>query len=305
MQQDNDYLVEQRIGSGSFGSIFLGTCKKTGEKVAIKLESLETKHPQLPNEYEIYQTLRGMEGIPEIKWFGIQGEYRVLVMELLGFNLEELFNKCQRTFSLKTVLMLAEQLINRIAYLHSRNIIHRDIKPENFVVDYGVQTKVVRVIDFGLSLKFQEAIPYEENQTFTGTAKFASINTHLGIQQAHRDDMESVGFILIYFIRGKLPWSHIEATNYRQKMNYICEKIVETSVPDLCRGLPPEFQTYLEYCRGLEFEERPDYDYIKELFRNLAKENGITYDFIFDWDLKELDSIDDEATYTIPSFIHK
>uniref|UniRef100_A0A8C2SGM0 non-specific serine/threonine protein kinase n=1 Tax=Capra hircus TaxID=9925 RepID=A0A8C2SGM0_CAPHI len=181
----NKYRLGRKIGSGSFGDIYLGANIASGEEVAIKLECVKTKHPQLHIESKFYKMMQGGVGIPSIKWCGAEGDYNVMVMELLGPSLEDLFNFCSRKFSLKTVLLLADQMISRIEYIHSKNFIHRDVKPDNFLMGLGKKGNLVYIIDFGLAKKYRDArthqhIPYRENKNLTGTARYASINTHLG-----------------------------------------------------------------------------------------------------------------------------
>jgi len=229
-------------------------------------------------------------GIPLIKWCGAEGDYNVLVMDLLGPSLEDLFNFCSRKFSLKTVLLLADQMVSRIDFIHSKNFIHRDIKPDNFLMGLGRKGNLVYIIDFGLAKKYRDArthqhIPYRENKNLTGTARYASINTHLGIEQSRRDDMESLGYVLMYFNRGSLPWQGLKAATKRQKYERISEKKMSTPIEDLCKGFPVEFTTYLTYCRSLRFDDKPDYSYLRQLFRNLFHRQGFTYDYIFDWNM--------------------
>uniref|UniRef100_A0A8C6SEJ8 non-specific serine/threonine protein kinase n=1 Tax=Neogobius melanostomus TaxID=47308 RepID=A0A8C6SEJ8_9GOBI len=286
----NKYRLGRKIGSGSFGDIYLGSNIATGEEVAIKLECVKTKHPQLHIESKFYKMMQGGVGIPSIKWCGAEGDYNVMVMELLGPSLEDLFNFCSRKFSLKTVLLLADQMISRIEYIHSKNFIHRDVKPDNFLMGLGKKGNLVYIIDFGLAKKYRDArthqhIPYRENKNLTGTARYASINTHLGIEQSRRDDLESLGYVLMYFNLGSLPWQGLKAATKRQKYERISEKKMSTPIEVLCKGYPSEFSTYLNFCRSLRFDDKPDYSYLRQLFRNLFHRQGFSYDYVFDWNM--------------------
>ncbi|XP_057596862.1 casein kinase I isoform X5 [Hippopotamus amphibius kiboko] len=302
----NKYRLGRKIGSGSFGDIYLaadglglqwavgkprlGANIASGEEVAIKLECVKTKHPQLHIESKFYKMMQGGVGIPSIKWCGAEGDYNVMVMELLGPSLEDLFNFCSRKFSLKTVLLLADQMISRIEYIHSKNFIHRDVKPDNFLMGLGKKGNLVYIIDFGLAKKYRDArthqhIPYRENKNLTGTARYASINTHLGIEQSRRDDLESLGYVLMYFNLGSLPWQGLKAATKRQKYERISEKKMSTPIEVLCKGYPSEFSTYLNFCRSLRFDDKPDYSYLRQLFRNLFHRQGFSYDYVFDWNM--------------------
>ncbi|OAY27107.1 casein kinase 1-like protein 1 [Manihot esculenta] len=284
----NKFRLGRKIGSGSFGEIYLGTNIQTNEEVAIKLEGVKTKHPQLLYESKLYRILQGGTGIPNVRWFGVEGEYNVLVMDLLGPSLEDLFNFCSRKLSLKSVLMLADQMINRVEFVHSKSFLHRDIKPDNFLMGLGRRANQVYMIDFGLAKKYRDSsthqhIPYRENKNLTGTARYASMNTHLGIEQSRRDDLESLGYVLMYFLRGSLPWQGLKAGTKKQKYEKISEKKVSTSIEALCRGYPTEFASYFHYCRSLRFDDKPDYAYLKRIFRDLFIREGFQFDYVFDW----------------------
>ncbi|CAL0312499.1 unnamed protein product [Lupinus luteus] len=282
------FKLGRKIGSGSFGEIYLATHIDTFEIVAVKIENSKTKHPQLLYEAKLYNILQGGSGIPSIKWFGVDGEENVLVIDLLGPSLEDLFVYCGRKFSLKTVLMLADQMITRVEYVHSKGYLHRDIKPDNFLMGLGRKANQVYIIDYGLAKRYRDSttnrhIPYRENKNLTGTARYASCNTHLGIEQSRRDDLESLGYVLLYFLRGSLPWQGLKAATKKQKYDKICEKKLSTPIEVLCKSHPVEFASYFHYCHSLMFEQRPDYGFLKRLFRDLFAREGYEFDFVFDW----------------------
>ena len=283
--------ADEPVATNSLGKLVPWSSRagaRSGEEVAVKLESVKTKHPQLLYESKLYRLLAGGIGIPNVRWFGVEGEFNILVMDLLGPSLEDLFNFCSRKFSIKTVLMLADQLIARTENLHAKCFIHRDIKPDNFLMGLGKRANQVYMIDFGLAKKYRDSrthqhIPYREHKNLTGTARYASLNTHLGIEQSRRDDMESMGYVLLYFLRGSLPWQGLKAQTKREKYDKISDKKYSTPIEVLCKGFPSEFATYLNYCRSLRFDEKPDYAYCRKLFRDLFVREGYIYDYVFDW----------------------
>nr|VDD21250.1 unnamed protein product [Brassica rapa] len=251
------YRLGRKIGSGSFGEIYIGTDTQTNEEVAIKLESVKTPHPQLSHEFRIYSILHLQGGgmIPNMRWYG--------------------------RFTLKTVLMVADQMINRLEFVHSKSYLHRDLKPGNFLMGLPRRADQVYIIDFGLAKKYRDGlthrhIPYRENKSFIGTPSYVSVNTHLGIEQSRRDDMESLGYVLMYFLKGSLPWQGLKREKILVKKGF-------TSVEELCRGYPTEFASYFRHCRSLRFDDKPDYAYLKRLFRDLFIRQGFQFDYVFDW----------------------
>ncbi|KAK2158872.1 hypothetical protein LSH36_162g03099 [Paralvinella palmiformis] len=288
--------VLKKINGGSFGEIFLGKLMSTGQKVVVKLERQNCKCPQLLFEGSVYRHLEGGPGIPETYWFGMHDPlYSVLVMELLGPSLQELFIYCQRKFSLKTVLMLIDEMITIMEFFHRKSYLHRDIKPDNFMIGRNEKSDRLYIIDYGLSKKFtrHKFIPHPHcplAHGLVGTARYASIHAHLGRDDGPRDDMESMGYMWVYFLKGKLPWQGIPIGNKREKFHKIKEMKIETPLETLCENLPGEFMTYLTYCRHMRVDDIPNYVHIKDLFVSLATKEGIAYDKRYDWVIRQEES---------------
>lgn len=284
------YRVGKKIGEGSFGVVFEGVNVLTNTPMAIKFEPRKSEAPQLRDEYRSYRTLNGTLGVPQVHHFGQEGLHNVLVIDLLGPNLEDLFDLCGRKFSIKTVCMAAKQMITRVQSIHDKSLIYRDIKPDNFLI--GVpghkNANTIHIIDFGMAKHYRDPktkvhIPYRERKSLSGTARYMSINTHLGREQSRRDDLESLGHVFMYFLRGGLPWQGLRAATNKQKYEKIGEKKQTTPIEELCEGFPEEFAIYMNYVRKLGFEEAPDYDFLRELFTKVLKTLGEPDDGVFDW----------------------
>ena len=265
------YRLDKIIGKGSFGCVFHGTNIKDNSEVAIKLEMKNLKDHLLELECNFLLLLKGY-GIPDVKSYGRSGQLYALVLELLGINLKELKN-LKKNFSLKDISMLATQIIDRIEYVHSKYIVHRDIKPENFLLGYK-NSSTIYIIDFGISKKYRSSrtgkhILCSKTGKMFGTIRYCTYNASRGLEQSRRDDLESIGHMLIYLAKGYLPWINLREGNIKKNYLQMLKLKKNTSPKTLCKNLPNEFVEYLEYCKNLKFEENPDYEYLRNLFRKI------------------------------------
>lgn len=284
------FKLRHKLGSGSFGDVYLCKDLETGKELACKLEDKDADHGALLKlEHKIYSELHDAgftDGVPRIYWMGVEHGWRAMVMDALGTALDELLDDCGDQFSLKTVLMLAGQMITRVENLHRIGFIHRDIKPENFLMGRGRHRDCVYLVDMGLAKRFLrsgEHIPYKDNKSLTGTARYASANALAGVEQSRRDDLISLGYVFLYLLRGHLPWQGLKAAKRKEKYAKITELKQTIPFEELCEGFPTEFVDYFRYCTDLDFAQEPDYDYLRRLFNDLYKRLGYTFDGKFDW----------------------
>ncbi|ORZ14715.1 kinase-like protein [Absidia repens] len=279
------------LGQGSFGIIYEGLNQTSNKPVAIKFETCDAEVPQLRLEYEIYKVLSGIVGIPKVHFFGVEGIDYCMVMDLLGPSLEDLFEMCGRQFSLKTVVGVGQEMVTLLQAVHDRHFIFRDVKPDNFLIGDLSNPETVNhlhLIDFGMAKRYRDPkthqhIPFKEKKSLSGTARYMSINTHCGKEQSRRDDLESLCHVLLYFLRGSLPWQGIQVKNHKVKYERICQVKQATDPSDLCDNYPDEFGTLLKYTRSLRFDEAPDYDYCRELLSDALTASDQVDDGIRDW----------------------
>ena len=294
----NKYKIQKKLGKGSFGTVYMAENKENGEKVAIKTE-INTNKNQIsllePEAHKLHN-LKGYLGIPKLFNFTKLKDYNILAMELLGKSLNEIFSSLNKKFSLKTVCTLGIDMIKLIKYIHEKNLIHRDIKPDNFMMGLNKNKNILYLIDFGLSKKYINSngnhIEFKLGKNMTGTARYCSIYMHQGIEQSRRDDLESIGYVLIYFLKGNLPWQNVKVNNNEKHFEKIGQMKKNISIEELCSNFPYEFVKYFEYVKQLEFDEDPNYNMLIELFQSVLKKNcGVKYinsnnskrENLFDW----------------------
>jgi serine/threonine protein kinase len=259
------YKLLEKIGEGAFGSIYKGENNRTKELVAIKIEPIENNTKLLKNESIIYQFLINTEGMPNVKWFGKDSCNYYMVINLLGESLQSLKER-KNTFSLKLVLQIGIQIINLLRKIHNKGLVHRDIKPDNFLLGLNNKNKEIHIIDFGFCKTFlndNKHIEMKKTNNIIGTANFASINAHDFNELSRRDDLESLGYMLIYFYLGNLPW--------KDYSNNEIIKIMKNNIMN-DETIPKIILKYFEIIKCLRFKEEPDYDLLINTFKNKLKE---------------------------------
>ncbi|CAK8999003.1 Casein kinase 1-like protein 2 (Protein CASEIN KINASE I-LIKE 2) [Durusdinium trenchii] len=287
------FQILRKLGSGSYSVVHLAFDKEENQLVAVKFEWQNAeKTDKLLKEAALLEVFGSRSPrTTSMIWTGTKGEYDIMAMNLLGPSLEDVFmKKCRRKFSLKTVLMIGEQMIDCMEFVHSHKILHRDIKPSNFVLGPKGQQEKIYVVDFGLAKSFRDGrgrhIPCVKKSGMTGTARYTTVNLHRGYEPSRRDDLGSIGYVLLYFLRGQLPWQGINHRDKKKRKKRIGKKKTATMHEDLCAGFPNEFVEYFRYCDRLRFEDKPDYAYLRSLMHKAAARHKIDFDGQFDWVLR-------------------
>ena len=285
----NKYKLKSLIHSSDFGLVYEGINEKENIPVAIKLEKKIGKYNMLESEAFLLMNLKG-HGIPKVITFGHHGSYNVLIEELLGLSIGRVFQiKRLKKFSLKDICMIALQALDRLEFIHSKLVIHRDIKPFNFVIGKE-DPELIYLIDFGLSHKYKSSrtgkhIQFKNLRLTYGSLRYLSINGNKGYEQSRRDDLESLGYMLVYLATGYLPWLKAENLDIETIKKYIIVYKMKKSIATekLCAGLPKEMATYLNYCKELYFEQDPDYNYLRSLFYLILCQKKQKNDLKFVW----------------------
>lgn len=285
------YEIQDFIGKGSFGNVYRAIDLKTKRLLAIKTENIDdTKNEYLYEEFKLYNKIMNHKSIPNVYHYGEHRNKNILVMSYLGYNLGTLFKFCEKKFSMKTVCMIMIQTIDILEHIHSFGIIHKDIKPENMLIGHNSERNTIYLVDFGLSDRYLinkiTHIPWNDKRQFCGTYRYSSIRNHEGSEQSRRDDLESLGYVMIYFLKGKLPWENLKPKEGEPRVIQIFNKKKNITCEKLTRNMDPMIYNYMKYIRMLRFRDKPNYFKIKQCFIEYMQTNNFKYDNMFDWVIK-------------------
>ena len=282
------YKLLEKLGSGSYGVVYKASFNDKFYAIKLELKKSEPNENLLEIEAKVMRYLYG-PCLPFIKSYGSNNTHNILVMELMGKSLEDIFQNVGKKMSVRCVCNIGYQMIEIMEFIHNKHIIHRDIKPDNFVIGLNDKSKYIYIIDFGLCKKYRssktlEHYPKKENQGLVGTARYASIHSLEGLSKSRRDDLEEIGYVLMYLLKGRLPWQGIPVKTKKERQMKILESKKAITPEDLCYGFPGEFTKYFKHTRELDYKEEPKYDFLKKLFISVLKKENYEIDCYYDWD---------------------
>ncbi|KAJ6702635.1 CASEIN KINASE-RELATED [Salix koriyanagi] len=283
------YKIERKLGKGGFGQVFVGRRANGGNEratgsgameVALKFEHRNSKGCNYgpPYEWQVYNTLGGSHGVPRVHYKGRQGDYYIMVMDMLGPSLWDVWNSSGQAMSSEMVACIAAESLSILEKMHSRGYVHGDVKPENFLLGQPStpQEKKLFLVDLGLATKWKDSgtgqhVEYDQRpDMFRGTVRYASVHAHLGRTASRRDDLESLAYTLIFLHKGRLPWQGYQGDN---KSFLVCKKKMATSPEMLCCFCPPPLKQFLEIVVNMKFDEEPNYSKLISLFESLIGPN--------------------------------
>jgi len=278
----NKYKITKCLGSGNFGKIYQGETLSTGQLVAVKMEPISSNIKLLKNESKVYEYLnrerknksrqyknetnnpQSFVGIPIIKWFGIAHDHYCMVLNLLGNSLQTIKEKKER-FSLKTTLQIGIQMIERVTFVHGMGLVHRDIKPDNFLLGQGKDANIIYLIDFGFCKNANTSVSALKRTSIIGTPNYVSINVHKYAEPTKLDDLESIGYVLLYFYLGKLPWDLLNISNeemLERKQCFLREEREKGIIPSV-------FLDFIFLLQESSVSSSINYENMRELFRSV------------------------------------
>ncbi|KAL8098940.1 casein kinase 1-like protein HD16 [Apium graveolens] len=281
------YRVQKKLGKGGFGQVYAGRRipsifnKERGPvEVALKFEHRSSKGCPYgpPSEWQVYNTLSGIHGVPTVHFKGEQEDYYIMVMDMLGPSLWDVWNSHNQMMATEMVACIAIEAISILEKVHSKGYVHGDVKPENFLLGRPgtMEEKKLYLVDLGLATRWREAstnrhVDYDQRpDVFRGTVRYASVHAHLGRTASRRDDLESLAYTLIFLLRGRLPWQGYQGEN---KGFLVCKKKMGTSPEVLCNFIPDSFKLFVEYVVNLKFDEEPNYAKYISLFDGIIAPN--------------------------------
>lgn len=272
------YEILRKIGQGSFGSVYMAKdlTAAGSPTLALKLEKKSAKRPMLQYEHKVYRALQGSDRFCRVHAFETSGPQHLLSMELLGDSIDARFGKCGRCVKDTTAMWLMKQMLACVEAMHAAFFLHRDIKPHNFAM--STRPPYVKLIDMGLAKQYRtrnlEHIECKTDRKLTGTVRYTSVNVHRGIEPSRRDDLESLLYVLMYLLRGRLPWQGVDAECKEAKYVRIGEIKISTPPEKLCHGMPHDVFVLLKYVKGIMFASKPDYQYMQGVIQDyLDREN--------------------------------